>query len=72
MEELLIIRDQYVKGKINLEEAIRLSQQYLDLSYDSLKKVLSDEERENVINLFEWKIEVNVIKKIERIFNGAT
>ena len=53
MEELLIIRDQYVKGKINLEEAIRLSQQYLDLSYDSLKKVLSDEERENVINLFE-------------------
>ena len=60
MEELLIIRDQYVKGKINLEEAIRLSQQYLDLSYDSLKKVLSDEERENVINLFEWKIEVNV------------
>ena len=53
MEELLIIRDQYVNGKINLEEAIKLSQQHLDLSYDSLKKVLSDEERENVINLSE-------------------
>ena len=53
MEELLIIHDEYAEGKINLEEAIKMSKQHVDLSDDSLRKILSEVERDNVVNLFE-------------------
>lgn len=48
---LLKIHDEYQDGKINLNEAIRRAQLVLDLSEDSLKKVFTDIERNNVVRL---------------------
>tara|TARA_R100000388_G_scaffold37705_1_gene29206 strand:+ start:373 stop:549 length:177 start_codon:yes stop_codon:yes gene_type:complete len=48
---LLKIHDEYQDGKINLNEAIRRAQQVLDLSEDSLEKVFTDIERNNVVKI---------------------
>tara|TARA_R100001230_G_C5542159_1_gene72482 strand:- start:59 stop:238 length:180 start_codon:yes stop_codon:yes gene_type:complete len=48
---LLEIHDKYQDGKINLNEAIRRAQLVLDLSEDSLEKVFTDIERNNVVKI---------------------
>ena len=50
MNELLEIHDLYKDGKINLEEAICLASEHIDLSSDKIKNVFLQIERENVIH----------------------
>ena len=49
MDELLEVHDLYQMGKINLDEAISLAQEHIDLSSDKIKNVFLQIERENVI-----------------------
>ena len=50
MDELLEVHDLYQMGKINLDEAISLAQEHIDLSSDKIKNVFLQIERENVIH----------------------
>ena len=50
MDELLEVHDLYQMGKINLDEAISLAQEHIDLSSDKIKNVFLEIERENVIH----------------------
>ncbi len=50
MNELLEVHDLYQMGKINLDEAISLAQEHIDLSSDKIKNVFLQIERENVIH----------------------
>ena len=49
MDELLEVHDLYQMGKVNLDEAISLAQEHIDLSSDKIKNVFLQIERENVI-----------------------
>ena len=50
MDELLEVHDLYQMGKINLDEAISLAQEHIDLSSDKIKNVFLQIERENVVH----------------------
>ena len=50
MDELLEVHDLYQMGKINLDEAISLAQEHIDLSSEKIKNVFLQIERENVIH----------------------
>ena len=50
MDELLGVHDLYQMGKINLDEAISLAQEHIDLSSDKIKNVFLQIERENVVH----------------------
>ena len=50
MNELLEVHDLYQMGKINLDEAISLAPEHIDLSSDKIKNVFLQIERENVIH----------------------
>ena len=50
MDELLEVHDLYQMGKINLDEAISLAQDHIDLSSDKIKNIFLQTERQNVIH----------------------
>lgn len=47
--QLLDIHDRYVEGKINMEQAVKETRQYLPLPDDKLEELLSTLERDNIV-----------------------